>query len=79
MEDQVPYNNLDELPDNVTDNVPVHAQEIYRAAYNNAWEQYKNPNDRFDDASQEETAHRVAWSAVKEKYKKGDDGNWIKK
>ena len=33
-------------------------------------------SDRRGDATREETAHRVAWAAVKEKYAKGDDGEW---
>jgi cation transport regulator len=67
------------LPDSVRDRLPKHAQEIYQAAYNNAWEEYKDASDRRGDASREETAHRVAWSAVKEKYAKGDDGQWRSK
>ncbi|EOI3537216.1 ChaB family protein, partial [Cronobacter sakazakii] len=27
----------------------------------------------------EETAHRVAWAAVKHEYEKGDDDKWHKK
>lgn len=75
----MPYDKLSELPDRVKDNLPKHAQEIYQAAYNSAWEEYKDPEDRRGDASREETAHRVAWAAVKEKYEKNDDGKWIAK
>ena len=55
---------------------PNYAQEIYRAAYNSAWDKYKNPDERRDDASREEVSHRVAWAAVGNKYKKGDDDSW---
>ncbi len=72
----MPYKNLSDLPDTVRDNVPKHAQEIYLEAFNNAWDQYSDPDDRRGDASREETAHRVAWSAVKQKYTKGDDERW---
>ena len=72
----MPYKSISDLPDSVRDNVPKHAQEIYKEAYNSAWEQYKDPDDRRGDASREEVAHRVAWSAVKEKYEKGDDDKW---
>jgi cation transport regulator len=58
------------------DHVPKHAQEIYKEAFNSAWEQYRDPDDRRGDASREEVSHRVAWAAVKEKYEKGDDGDW---
>jgi cation transport regulator len=74
----MPYDKLSELPDSVRDNLPKHAQEIYRAAYNSAWDQYKSAEDRRGDASREETAHRVAWSAVKEKYEKKGE-RWVKK
>ncbi|QDW66375.1 putative cation transport regulator ChaB [Luteimonas granuli] len=72
----MPYSSISELPESVRDNVPKHAQEIYREAYNSAWDQYADADDRRGDASREETAHKVAWSAVKEKYAKGDDGKW---
>ena len=32
----MPYEKLTDLPDSVRDNLPKHAQEIYRAAYNSA-------------------------------------------
>lgn len=72
----MPYKDLDDLPDQVTNNLPKHAQEIYLAAYNNAWDEYKKPEDRADDASREETSHKVAWAAVKKKYEKGKDDKW---
>lgn len=75
----MPYDTLKELPDSVRDNLPKHAQEIYKEAYNNAWDEYKNPEDRRGDASREETAHRVAWAAVKNQYEKDDSGKWTKK
>jgi cation transport regulator len=55
----------------VRNNLPRHAQEIYQAAYNNAWEEYDH---------EEERAHRVAWAAVKQRYVKDDKtGKWEKK
>lgn len=75
----MPYKNLSDLPDSVQDNPPKHAQEIYRAAYNSAWDEYKDPDDRRDDASREEVSHRVAWSAVGQKYEKGESGRWREK
>jgi len=72
----MPYDKKSELPDQVQDNLPKHAQEIYKEAFNNAWEEYKDPEKR--DASREETASRVAWSAVKQKYEKqGND--WVER
>ena len=44
-------------------------QEIYKEAFNSAEEQY----------GEESRAHRVAWSAVENKYEKNDKGNWVQK
>lgn len=73
----MPYDRLSELPDSVRDNLPKHAQEIYREAYNSAFDEYRDSDDRRGDASREETAHKVAWSAVKKKYRKNDEGRWV--
>lgn len=75
----MPYKSIQELPDSVKDNLPKHAQEIYKEAFNNAWDEYKEKSDRKRDASREQVAHSVAWNAVKQSYKKGDNGNWVKK
>lgn len=72
----MPYDRNADLPEPVREHLPDHAQTIYREAYNSAWDQYRDPEDRRDDASREEVSHRVAWSAVKESYAKGDDGDW---
>ena len=74
----MPYESIKNLPENVKDVLPKHAQEIYKEAYNSAWDQYANPEDRRGDESREETAHKVAWSAVKKSYEKVD-GKWQKK
>lgn len=74
----MPYSTNKDLPENVTHVLPVHAQDIYREAFNHAWKEYSKPEDRQDDASQEETAHKVAWSAVKKKYTKSGD-KWMAK
>jgi cation transport regulator len=74
----MPYENIDELPDNVQNVLPKHAKEIYLAAFNNAWDEYKDPADRRDDDSRSEVAAKVAWAAVKNSYTK-KDGKWQKK
>ena len=75
----MPYQNISDLPEGVRGALPEHAQQIYMETFNNAWEQYKDPDERRGDASREEVAHRVAWSAVKEKYEKDDNGTWIER
>lgn len=72
----MPYNSREDLPENMTNVLPAHAQDIFKEAFNNAWEQYKDPKERRGDESRENTARRVAWAAVKQKYEKGDDDKW---
>ncbi len=70
----MPYDQLEHLPTSVKNSLPAHAQEIYLAAFNNAWEGYKDPEKRRGDDDRETVAHKVAWDAVKQVYeKKGDD------
>jgi cation transport regulator len=75
----MPYKNNNQLPDQVKNALPEDAQTIYRAAYNNAYDEYKDSDDRKGDASREEVSHKVAWAAVKNVYKKSDKENWVKK
>jgi len=74
----MPYDRNADLPKSVRDNLPEHAQTIYRKAFNNAWDEYSDPEDRRESAGREETAHRVAWAAVKASYEKDGD-RWVKK
>lgn len=75
----MPYRKISSLPDSVQHALPKDAQEIYLEAYNNAIEQYSDPKKRRKGSNKEETAHKVAWSAVKKKYEKGSSGKWHKK
>lgn len=75
----MPYQSVSDLPKSVQNVLPTHAKTIYKEAFNSAWKQYKQPAERRDDADREEIAHRVAWSAVKNSYEKGEDGHWHSK
>lgn len=76
----MPYKTVSDLPDSVKNHLPKHAQEIYQKAFNSAWDEYQNPDKRRGDADREETAHRVAWNAVKKVYEKDDKtGKWKQK
>jgi cation transport regulator len=66
--------SMKDLPKGVGD-LPDHAKEIYKKAYNNALEEYKDPTKRRGRASLEEVAHKVAWAAVKKEYEK-DKNTW---
>lgn len=76
----MPYKTNADLPEGVRHVLPDHAQDIYREAFNSAWDQYDTPEERRGNISREETAHRVAWAAVKQKYKKNEtSGRWGRK
>lgn len=62
----MPYATIEDLPQSVRGHLPVHAQEIYLAAFNSAWTGYAY----HDEAEHEEIVHRVAWAAVKRRYRK---------
>jgi cation transport regulator len=66
----MPYPSNAELPIPVRRHLPPSAQDIYREAFNHAWNTYAWHQRR------EEIAHRVAWTAVKHAFHKGDDGYW---
>jgi cation transport regulator len=74
----MPYDRNADLPRSVRDVLPNEAQTIYRKVFNNAWDEYAAPSKRRSGASREETAHRVAWAAVKGTYEKRGD-RWVKK
>jgi cation transport regulator len=61
----MPYATVDDLPTAVR-RLPRHAREIFRSAFNAAWQSYADRGPQ----QQEETAHRVAWAAVKRRYRK---------
>lgn len=64
----MPYDKVQDLPQDVREHLPEHAQEIFRAAFNNAYKEYDQDEPR---------AFRVAWAAVKDKYKKDEKtGDW---
>jgi cation transport regulator len=65
----MPYPTSDDLPPSVRAHLPVHAQEIFREAFNHSYGRY---------GGDEERAFRIAWAAVKKHYQKAGD-DWIPK
>ena len=64
----MPYASNSELPTRVRNVLPRHAQDIYRAAFNDAYERY--------GPQREAIAHRIAWSAVKRHFVQRAAGIW---
>jgi cation transport regulator len=68
----MPYQTNSDLPSSVRDHLPEHAQAIFRAAFNAAFEAHAS------DPRREEAAHRIAWGAVKRSYERIGD-RWVSK
>jgi cation transport regulator len=68
----MPYVSNEDLPVSVRKHLPPHAQDIFRSAFNHAWQTY----GRANPGAVEEIAHRVAWAAVKNRYRKVG-GTWL--
>lgn len=68
----MPYRLITRLPATVRKHLPTGAQRIYLEAYNSAWKQYAHRKDR------EAVAHKVAWTAVKQSYRKMGE-RWARK
>ena len=62
------------------DSLPEHAQHIFKKAHANTVKEYQNPAKRRGGKNQsaEEVAHKAAWAAVKQKYKK-QGSEWVSK
>ena len=71
---------LSEATEKRIDQLPEHAQHIFKKAHASAVKEYQDPNKRRGgkEESTEEVAHRVAWAAVKKEYTKEND-TWVKK
>lgn len=70
----MPYATNEDLPPSVRTHLPAHAQDIFRETFNSAWQSYgaSQPSRR------EEIAFRVAWAAVKRRYRKAGD-SWVER
>lgn len=61
------YQNVQDLPSEVTEKLPQHGQQLFMAAFNAA----------SDNGMDEKSATEVAWNSVKNSYKEDKDGNWV--
>lgn len=75
----MPYRSNTELPESVRSHLPDGAQDLYRAAFNSAWQSPRLNSDlEATRGGRDATAHRVAWAAVKRRYEKVGE-NWVPK
>ncbi len=64
---------LSEATEKRIDQLPEHAQHIFKKAHASALKEYEDPKKRRRGGAKEdveEVAHKVAWAAVKYEYKK---------
>jgi len=68
----VPYATNHDLPPSVRNHLPAHAQDIFREAFNSAYESHGG------EADVEERSFRIAWAALKRAgyVKQGD--HWVR-
>ena len=64
----MPYSSNSELPPPVRNNLPEHAQSIYREALNSG----------YAETHSESRAAKIGWGAVSRSYKKRG-GRWVKR
>jgi cation transport regulator len=67
----MPYATNADLPEKIRKYLPRHAQDIFRAAFNDAYARYGPAN--------EARAFRIAWAAVKRRYLQCRPGIWTRR
>ncbi|AFY46524.1 putative cation transport regulator [Nostoc sp. PCC 7524] len=65
----MPYNKVDDLPQDIREQLPEHAQQMFMAAFNSAQR----------DGMSETGASDVAWNSVRNEYEQGGDRQWHRK
>ncbi len=65
----MPYTNISELPDSIKGSLPEGAQKVWMHVFNNAIAK---------EGTSEEDASKIAWTAVKNGWKKVED-SWVRK
>ena len=69
----MPYQTNAQLPAPLQTHLPAHAQDIYREAFNHAYAANAGEADR------DRHAHMIAWAAIKRRFEKGSNGQWVER
>lgn len=69
------FQTIDELPPSIRENLPRLAQELYRAAYNRAWEQLA-AGEQEDLVNIAVESHKAARLAVEYEFTQDNKGRW---
>lgn len=62
----MPFQNVEELPQDVKNQLPHEAQKIFMTAFNSA----------TADGISEQGAMGIAWNSLKSSYEQDENGNW---
>lgn len=72
------FKTLDDLPESLTEVLPVEAQKVYLEAYQHSWENYEDYQG--GELDRDAVAHRDGWHAVRQKFVKDESsGRWYVK
>ncbi|MBD2664631.1 ChaB family protein [Richelia sinica FACHB-800] len=63
------YTRISDLPEDIQERLPEHAQQMFVAAFNAAQR----------DGMDEDSAVEVAWSSVRNEYESNSEGRWQRK
>lgn len=75
----MPRGKLSERTKKQIGDLPEHGRHIFKKTHESALKRYRDPSKRRSKSDKpEEVAHKVAWSAVKKKYKKSGN-KWVSK
>lgn len=72
------YPKNSDLPESIRADLPAHAQDVYRTAFNKAWESYDEPRAVVEvEESRLAMADNAAWAAVNERFYFNELQEWV--
>lgn len=72
------YNNNNDLPDDIKKDLPIHARDIFRKAFNEAWQKYEAADEVSNiEESKMNFANKQAWDAVNDRFYKNEYEEWV--
>lgn len=71
--------SIKNIPQPLQSQLPDEALEVYREAYNRAWDEY-DAGTELGQQNRESVAHRQGWAAVKREFEHNEEkGIWYRK
>ena len=69
------YEELEDLPSSIREQMPLEAQQLYLAAFRRKQETMKMSGEAHEDALSE-AAHEAGLFAVEQQFEQDEDGHW---